>query len=153
MQFANTKRRGVDMEDKNEPDQLGEDEEIIELTDVIDESPLETEDQPFELTDEPDDAIDEDLMLDEDEDDFVSSLGVEIDTEEESSEELDTISVPEQAPVSVTPEQVEEALERVIKKMFSEKIEGILIGVIEKAVAKEINRLKSALLEDTTSNE
>ncbi len=153
MQFANIKRRGVDMEDKNEPDQLGEDEEIIELTDVIDESPLETEDQPFELTDEPDDAIDEDLMLDEDEDDFVSSLGVEIDTEEESAEEFDTISVPEQAPVSVTTEQVEEALERVVKKMFSEKIDGILIEVIEKAVAKEIDRLKSALLEDTTSNE
>ena len=155
------------MEDKNEPDQLRGDEEIIELTDVVDESPLEAEEEFVELTGEADDATGEELDFDlGDEDDFVSSLGVEIETEEESSadlaeadvvegqrEEPDTISVPEQAPVSIAPEQVEEALESVIKKMFSEKIEGILGEVIERAVKQEIEKIKTALLEDTTGNE
>ena len=141
------------MEEKNVPDQLEGDEEIIELTDVVDESPLEAEEETLEITDDPDDAADEDLDFgDNDEDDFVSSMGVEIEPEEDS-EELDTISAQGQAPVSVTSEQIEEALEGVIKKMFSEKIESILVEVIEKAVAKEIARLKSALLEETSGNE
>ena len=53
-----------------------------------------------------------------------------------------------QESIPVSSDQIEEALERVIKKMFSDKIENILTEVIEKVVAKEIKKLKSIMLED-----
>jgi hypothetical protein len=45
-------------------------------------------------------------------------------------------------------EQIEETIERVIVNNFSDKIESIVTETIEKAVSKEIERLKSILLED-----
>ncbi len=70
----------------------------------------------------------------------------------DSQKEPDIVSVHEHEPASDTfplsPEQLEETLERVIKKMFSEKIESILTEVIEKVVTREIEKLKSILLED-----
>jgi hypothetical protein len=41
--------------------------------------------------------------------------------------------------------QVDAAIERIINEKFSDKIEGIIYEVIEKAVSKEIDRLKGAL--------
>jgi len=41
--------------------------------------------------------------------------------------------------------QIDAAIERIINEKFSGKIEGIIYEVIEKAVAKEIDRLKGAL--------
>lgn len=134
-------------------EKLPEDEEIIELTDIVDQVPGERKEESIELSAESNEVIAEELDHRNAENDFVSSLGVEIEPEEESLEEFGTISSQEQEPISVTAEQLEAALERVIVKMFSEKIEGILVEVIEKAVAKEIDRLKTALLEDTTGSE
>ena len=48
---------------------------------------------------------------------------------------------------------IEEALEKVVSKMYSEKIESALVDVIEKKVSSEIERLKTLLLEDTTGDE
>jgi hypothetical protein len=53
----------------------------------------------------------------------------------------------------VSDAQMEAALERVIKKMFYERIDGILVEVIEKTVTRELERLKSILLEDAAGNE
>ncbi len=53
---------------------------------------------------------------------------------------------------SISPEQLELAVERVVKKMFAEKIEGVLVQVIEKTVTKEINRLKNILLDETSGD-
>ncbi|MBW2570726.1 MAG: hypothetical protein JRE47_15545 [Deltaproteobacteria bacterium] len=50
-------------------------------------------------------------------------------------------------PIPLSPEQVDEALERVIKKMYADKIDSMLTEVIEKTVTKEIQRLKALLLE------
>ena len=50
-------------------------------------------------------------------------------------------------PISLSPDQVDEALERVIKKMYADKIDSILTEVIEKTVTKKIERLKALLLE------
>ena len=50
---------------------------------------------------------------------------------------------------AITSGQLELALENVIKKMFSDKIETILHDVIEKTVTNEIDRLKKLLLEDS----
>ena len=41
---------------------------------------------------------------------------------------------------------IDAAIERIINEKFSDKIENILYEVIEKAVAREINRLKRSLI-------
>lgn len=74
-------------------------------------------------------------------DDFTDSLGVEIDSGEDISKntyEADKVS----------DEQVEAALERVIRNLFYEKIDRLLVETIETTVTREIERLKKALLED-----
>ena len=47
-----------------------------------------------------------------------------------------------------TPDQIDSILERVIREKFGGKIEGIIYEAIEKAVSKEIERLKGALLDN-----
>lgn len=45
--------------------------------------------------------------------------------------------------------QVETALERVIEKIYGEKIEQMMIQTIEKTVMREIEKIKNALIEDS----
>ena len=49
---------------------------------------------------------------------------------------------------AVSQEQIEKSIERVIQENFSGKIESLITETIEKAVSKEIERLKSILLDD-----
>lgn len=49
-------------------------------------------------------------------------------------------------PFSIPQEQLEAALEKVIHKMFSDKIDGIIIDIIEKAVKNDIENIKKELL-------
>jgi len=68
--------------------------------------------------------------------------------------EIEEVSKPQadsKAP-AVPSEQMEDMLERVILKLFSEKIEKMLGNVIETAVNKEIQRLKNVLLKDITDD-
>ncbi len=51
--------------------------------------------------------------------------------------------------VALTDAQVEAALERVVEKIYGEKIEQMMIQTIEKTVKREIEKIKNALLEDT----
>lgn len=51
-------------------------------------------------------------------------------------------------PVSLESDQLETALENVIKKMFKEKIDHLLNDAIEKTVSAEMERLKAQLLGD-----
>jgi hypothetical protein len=53
---------------------------------------------------------------------------------------------------SISSEQLDLAVERVVKKMFAEKIESVLVQVIEKTVTKEINRIKNILLDETSGD-
>ena len=59
---------------------------------------------------------------------------------------LDKVFEPQ--PDAVSPQDLEQTVERVVGKMLSGKIETILADAIEKAVEKEIGRLKQLLLED-----
>ncbi len=76
--------------------------------------------------------------------------------EAESFEEIDSGAFEEaedpefesEGMASVSPEQLEAALERVIDRIFTERIEGILREVIEKTVSEEIQKLRGALLEN-----
>lgn len=54
------------------------------------------------------------------------------------------------AALNVTPELIDAALERLINEKFSGRIEEIMYEVIEKAVIKEINRLKEILLDGSS---
>jgi len=51
----------------------------------------------------------------------------------------------------VNPDQIEQSIEQFIKQHYSEKIESMITAIIEKAVAKEISRLKNVLLEDDST--
>ncbi len=53
----------------------------------------------------------------------------------------------------VSPAQVEAAVERVVRRMFSERIEAMLLEVLEKAVLKEIQRIKDTLLVGSSEND
>jgi hypothetical protein len=147
-----------------------EDEEIIELIaesgdtpkeiEEIGESVFTTGDPSPESDDIPglesdlyEGTIDFDAEFDQEvsmdpslKDDFADSLGIELETGED---------IPEGSLEAgrVSDEQIEAALERVIKKMFYEKIDGILVEVIEKTVKREIERLKNILLEEESGNE
>ena len=50
----------------------------------------------------------------------------------------------------VSPGQIDQAIERIINEKFAGRIEHIIYEIIEKAVKKEIDRLKNSLLEDST---
>ena len=50
----------------------------------------------------------------------------------------------------VSPEQIDQAIERIINEKLAGRIEPIIYEIIEKTVKKEIDRLKAALLEDST---
>jgi hypothetical protein len=147
-----------------------EDEEIIELIaesgdtpkeiEEIGESVFTTGDPSPESDDIPglesdlyEGTIDFDAEFDQEvsmdpslKDDFADSLGIELETGDD---------IPEGSLEAgrVSDEQIAAALERVIKKMFYEKIDGILVEVIEKTVKREIERLKNILLEEESGNE
>jgi hypothetical protein len=50
----------------------------------------------------------------------------------------------------VSPEQIDQAIERIINKKLAGRIEHIIYEIIEKTVKREIDRLKASLLEDST---
>jgi hypothetical protein len=144
-------------------------EEIITLTESMSDTPQEIGEigeplhitvdtsQEEDLTDVTADLLEEPGVLDAElgqevdsdqalNDDFVDSLGMELDSEEDISEDVLESE-------KVSDAQMEAALERVVKNMFYEKIDGILVEVIEKTVTREIERLKSILLQDAAGNQ
>jgi hypothetical protein len=161
-----------DVEDEKEgvAQEVESSKEIITLTEAMSDTPQEIEEigEPIhitvntsqeaeDLTDLNADLLEEPSVLDDElgeepsidqalSDDFVDSLGMELDSKEDVSEDLLKSE-------KVSDAQMEAALERVIKKMFYEKIDGILVEVIEKTVTREIERLKSILLQDAAGNE
>ena len=147
-----------------------EDEAVVDLIETVDDDALEVEDigepipdatetaQEFEdisgldddlikeVTDFTDESDSETIAGEGLKPDFTDSLGIEMGPEEDSTANLID-------PDKVSGEQVEAALERVIKKMFYEKIDRLLVDTIEKTVTKEIEKLKKALLDGATDSE
>ncbi|MFQ5486088.1 MAG: hypothetical protein ACE5DO_12255 [Desulfobacterales bacterium] len=100
-----------------------EDEEIIQL---IDEVVADEEEEVIELSD-------------------LATGSSQKDETGGGSVETDEIHIPD--------EKLERALERVIQRTFSEKAEQMIAETIDKAVAKEIKKLKIMLLEDFNGEE
>jgi hypothetical protein len=154
----------------DEAPEPAEDEAIIDLTETVGDTSLEIEDIGEPIPDAADAAQDFDVISEFDsdlikettdfkaeldsgtikddalKDDFADSLGIELDSDEDAKENFFD-------PDKISSEQVEAALERVIKKMFYEKIDRLLVDTIEKTVTREIERLKKALLDDATDSE
>ena len=133
------------MNNENNPDQGVEkaqpleEEEIIELTDEIIEASI-NDDLASSIG--IDDALEKEISGDQDmADRFAGSLGMDLEPEIDALEDI-------HEEVSLSPEHLEETLERVVKKMFSEKIEKMLAEMIEAAVSKEIKSIKERLLDD-----
>jgi len=110
----------------------------------------------------PDDMID-DLEADSQSRDLVQSLGMEIEPLADlppatpvAAEPTPVAAPKAPAPVVQPPDvtaqvdaaQVEAALERIIAPMVAQRIDQILVEVIEKAVQREIVKIKAALLEE-----
>jgi hypothetical protein len=70
-------------------------------------------------------------------------------TENNANEDelLNKVFEPEEG--AIAPEHLEDAVERVVNKVLTQRIEGILVEAIEKAVTNEISRLKNLMLGDT----
>lgn len=160
-----------------------DDDEIIELVDDADSAKQESDiPDSLEINTEPEeinssetasgdfpeseirigDDIDDELDLDEGEqDDFVNSLGMDLETDSEISQlpqENEFLSEPEpdeSAPVAtsaISADQIEAAIERVIMKILPEKIDSILSAAIEKTLTREIEKIKTLLIEDSSGN-
>ena len=141
-----------------------DDEPILDLTDEVIDTPEAAEEiidlidevDPLAVADELEHAFDDDLGIDHEEDDFVDSLGMEINEEAD----VEIVSGADKAAGTALPEgtdisgaQLDAALERVVRKMFYDKIDRVLVEVIEKTVTKEIERLKNILLEEASGSD
>ena len=188
------------MTENNDTNQLSDDEDIIELTDIIsdteniddikltdsmDKKVGASEEEIFELDDDIlddaitlDDDLNQDIKIDdyldndfgdstdsdsepdvskdlllepqkEEEDELKQLIAdvVEESQQETAYEEMPATDAPELIPLSF--EQVDEALERVIQKMYADRIDSMLTEIIKKTVTKEIEELKALLLKDT----
>ena len=148
-------------------------EEIVELTDFIEEAvpaPVEIKPADSSLKDvllfesSPEKDMERDLDCD-----FVDSIGMDLGTEFDmenglSAVQIEAVDKPDAAysgePEAGTPavsgideERLRTAVERAVEKILSQKLEPILIGAIEKGVAREIEKLKRLLMEDISDHE
>ncbi|MBU1055393.1 MAG: hypothetical protein KKC46_16465 [Proteobacteria bacterium] len=160
MSLINDLKNSIDSDD--EIIELTEDmivsleDEVIELTDIVEAAgtvnPVGNE-QEIVMKDLEEDIVDSDEYI---KDDFAASLGMEIESEIDLAEEFaenKTFDLEEESPIgsgtiNVSPQQVEAAIERVVQKILGDKIDSILIEVIERAVKQEIIRLKNVLRVD-----
>lgn len=53
----------------------------------------------------------------------------------------------------ISSEQIDQAIERIVNEKLAGRIEHVIYEIIEKAVKREIDRLKESLLEDSTSDD
>lgn len=94
---------------------------------------------------------DEETVLNDDDED------AESEKEDIRISDLESLEQPESevaaSAMGLDPDQIEKSIEQFIDQNYSEKIESMITAIIEKAVAKEINRLKNVLLEDDSAED
>ncbi|MFA5905306.1 MAG: hypothetical protein WC836_15340 [Desulfobacula sp.] len=128
-------------------------EEILELTDIVMDAPVSGEDN--DIIDLTDIVNDKGMDLNPDiEKVETESSDEDFDTDFEPEEKLITAPVmnhdDERAPnvTSLTSEQIETALEKIIEKQFADKIETLLFQVMEKVIEREIAGIRESLQKD-----
>lgn len=111
----------------------------------------------LELGEALDEAIENEPAI---QDDLADAEGISLDAAENLSEEPEKIEQPLQditraqaaASVDISTDQIEAALERIIERKLSEKIDDLLIQAIENAVTKEIDRIKRLLMDEISED-
>lgn len=144
-----------------------ETEEVIDLTDVL-EPPAPVSDAPDELDELDESAIpmldvvstEEPTVLPEEPDDSVIDLTTLAPSVEENIQESETkplepsmvknASTVPAGTVSITEQQLEVAVQRVVEKVYGEKIEHLIIQTIEKTIKQEIAEIRQSLIDDNT---
>jgi len=132
--------------------ETGQDDQIIELTEVVDDEAnmvdASSDDDIIELMDlesETGDMADSAMLPDD-------AMGDDVPGEELPGEEVPGEDTPGeevlQAVAAISPQQVEAALERVIEKQFADKIEPLLFDTMERVILSEIKKIKKTLLKD-----
>ena len=117
---------------------LPDDEEPILLTEEVPSS--DQDEEPIPLTEEmPSSDQDEEALIDLDDLDG-DDLTADGDTKE------DGIGIA--LGYSLTPEKIDRALERTIEKLYGQRIESLLVEVVQKKVSAEIEKIKKSLLDD-----
>jgi len=116
-------------------DEIQDEDGIIDLTDIVIDMPEEK---------------DEDQQIDSSEN-LIDSLGIPLESETEDSdlmdiEYLEANDQPDSP--SISSERLDAALERVIREMVSDKLDTILVNMVEKAVTKEITKIKRILIQE-----
>jgi hypothetical protein len=114
-----------------------QDDQIIELTEVIEEA-ADVTDTPsdeniIELTEIETEAVDKEIDGTAEED---------VSVEKPLTEDVLPIAA------SVSMQQLEAALEQVIERKFAEKIEPMLFKVMERVILEEIEKIKELLQKD-----
>ena len=130
-----------EIEDIGEP--IADDTDIFKEYEDVDDFDGNLIKETIDFTDELDIPP---TMDDASKDDFAGSLGVELDTKDDISGDTSESD-------KITDEKFEAALERVIKKVYHEKIDRLLLKAIEKTVTREIEKMKKALLEDASDGD
>ncbi|MCK5783353.1 MAG: hypothetical protein KAH06_02830 [Desulfobacterales bacterium] len=77
---------------------------------------------------------------------LIDSSGPMDKTEEQSGTQTIDEKTLQMDEVRISPRQLDDAIERIIRKMFAEKINRILEDVIERTVSEEISQLKDYML-------
>ncbi len=125
---------------------ISDEDEVIELTDVVD-----GEDEVIELTDVVD-GEDEVIELTDVVDDEDEVVGLTDRASDSSTGGKEAVSDEDILSVEVTPEQINTALERTIEKLYGQKIESLLVEIVQKKVSGEIEKLKKMILDSSSDN-
>jgi hypothetical protein len=142
-----------DMGSRSE-DKMPDDDEIIELIEEVPNYDSDGEDL-IELTEavtnEDEDGIIEltELAPDEDNDDVIDLTEVASSSAKKLFDD-NTDTLPLAA--AVTPEQLDAALERTVEKLYGQKIESLLVEIVQKKVSGEIEKIRKMILEDVSDN-
>ena len=126
--------------------ELDEETEVEEQAAELDEEP-EVEEQATELDEE---AIEVSETVLEDIEDEIATEDIGVSGDESVDVPLAVGGI---AAMGASHDQIEETLEHIIERKFSGKIETLITQIIEKAVSKEIQRLKKILLEDDSGED
>ena len=133
---------------------LPDDEEPILLTEEVpssdqDEEPiLLTEEVPSSDQDEEPILLSEELLSSDQDEEALIDLddldGDDLTADGDTKEDGIGIALG----YSLTPEKIDRALERTIEKLYGQRIESLLVEIVQKKVSAEIEKIKKSLLDD-----
>lgn len=118
------------------PETVPEDESVANFSDDAETIYVENE-NTLGFANEPADVLEDAIVIDGG-----------LNQARDSFQGMPVYPDPETIAVNLSQEQLEKVLEQVVKTQFGDKMESILVEVIEKTVAREIQKIKDLLLKN-----